>query len=94
MSALWVPATLQMAATNALSTSGFGNRCQSLIFELARAAGISDLSARTPRSRNKMNVVKAAFEALVNQKLPEDVAKGRGRKLVDVRSVYYGRHGV
>lgn len=69
---------------------GFGNRCQHLIFELARAAGISDLAARTPRSRNKMNVVKAAFQALTSQQLPEDVAKGRGRKMVDVRSVYYG----
>ncbi|TKA62462.1 hypothetical protein B0A55_10911 [Friedmanniomyces simplex] len=69
---------------------GFGNRCQHLIFELARAAGISDLAARTPRSRNKMNVVKAAFEALTKQKLPEDVARARGRKMVDVRSVYYG----
>ena len=69
---------------------GFGNRCQHLIFELARAAGIQDLAARTPRSRNKMNVVKAAFQALTNQRLPEDVAKGRGRKMVDVRNVYYG----
>ncbi|KAK5165402.1 28S ribosomal protein S5, mitochondrial [Saxophila tyrrhenica] len=69
---------------------GFGNRCQHLIFELARAAGISDLAARTPRSRNKMNVVKAAFQALTSQRLPEDVAKGRGRKMVDARSVYYG----
>jgi small subunit ribosomal protein S5 len=70
--------------------AGFGNRCQHLIFELARAAGIQDLAARTPRSRNKMNVVKAAFQALTNQRLPEDVAKGRGRKMVDARSVYYG----
>ncbi|WPH04504.1 Hypothetical protein R9X50_00739500 [Acrodontium crateriforme] len=69
---------------------GFGNRCQHLIFELARAAGISDLAARTPRSRNKMNVVKAAFEALTSQRHPEDVARSRGRKLVDVRKVYYG----
>ncbi|EME78667.1 uncharacterized protein MYCFIDRAFT_31699 [Pseudocercospora fijiensis CIRAD86] len=69
---------------------GFGNRCQSLIYELARAAGISDLAARTPRSRNKMNVVKAAFQALTSQRLPEDVARARGRKLVDVRGVYYG----
>ena len=69
---------------------GFGNRCQHLVFELARAAGISDLAARTPRSRNKMNVVKAAFEELTSQKLPEDIAKGRGRKMVDARKVYYG----
>ncbi|GAB7332340.1 hypothetical protein MBLNU13_g04165t1 [Cladosporium sp. NU13] len=69
---------------------GFGNRCQHLIYELARAAGISDLAARTPRSRNKMNVVKAAFEALMSQRLPEEVAKARGKKMVDVRKVYYG----
>ncbi|GAB7362728.1 hypothetical protein MBLNU230_g3034t1 [Neophaeotheca triangularis] len=69
---------------------GFGNRCQHLIFEVARAAGISDLAAKTPRSRNKMNVVKATWEALMSQRLPEDVARARGRKLVDVRKVYYG----
>lgn len=37
-----------------------------------------------------MNVVKAAWQALTNQKLPEDVARARGRKMVDVRKVYYG----
>nr|POE74038.1 putative 37s ribosomal protein s5, mitochondrial [Quercus suber] len=62
---------------------GFGNRAQYLIYEIARAAGISDIAARTPRSRNKMNVCKAAFKALTNQRLPEDVARARGRKLVD-----------
>jgi len=87
--------TLATLATLAAHTDrsvspGFGNRCQHLIFELARAAGITDLAARTPRSRNKMNVVKAAFQALTKQTLPEDVAKARGRKMVDVRSVYYG----
>ena len=73
-----------------ITTLGFGNRCQHLIYELARAAGISDLAARTPRSRNKMNVVKAAFEALMSQRTPEEVAKARGKKMVDVRKVYYG----
>ena len=69
--------------------SGFGNRCQHLIFEMARAAGLSDLAARCVRSRNKMNVVKATYQALLGQRLPEDVARARGRKLVDVRKVYY-----
>jgi small subunit ribosomal protein S5 len=58
---------------------------------MARAAGIQDLSARVPISRNKMNTVKAVWQALINQKLPEDVARARGKKLVDVRKVYYGR---
>ncbi|KAI8941379.1 hypothetical protein NX059_002602 [Plenodomus lindquistii] len=69
---------------------GFGLRTQHLIFELARAAGLQDLAAKTPRSRNKMNVIKATWEALTNQKLPDEIARARGKKLVDVRKVYYG----
>ncbi|KAF2746448.1 37S ribosomal protein-like protein S5 [Sporormia fimetaria CBS 119925] len=69
---------------------GFGLRVQHLIFEMARAAGLQDLSAKTPRSRNKMNVIKATWEALTSQKLPDEIARGRGKKLVDVRKVYYG----
>ncbi|KAF2018890.1 37S ribosomal protein-like protein S5 [Aaosphaeria arxii CBS 175.79] len=83
----------KVAATRVLLYSrppGFGLRCQHLIFEMARAAGLQDLAARTPRSRNKMNVIKATWEALVNQKLPDEIARGRGKKLVDVRKVYYG----
>ncbi|KAI9834128.1 MAG: 28S ribosomal protein S5, mitochondrial [Phylliscum demangeonii] len=69
---------------------GFGVRCQQHIFEMCRCAGISDLAARTVRSRNPMNVVKATYAALRSQRLPEDIARGRGLKLVDVRKVYYG----
>ena len=69
---------------------GFGLRVQHLIFELARAAGLQDLAAKTPRSRNKMNVIKATWEALTSQKLPDEIARARGKKLVDVRKVYYG----
>ena len=36
-----------------------------------------------------MNTVKATFQALMSQRLPEDIARGRGKKLVDVRKVYY-----
>ena len=56
---------------------------------MARAAGIHDLAARVERSRNPMNTVKAAYEALTVQKDPEEIARARGRKLVDVRKVYY-----
>ncbi|KAL3421415.1 37s ribosomal protein s5 [Phlyctema vagabunda] len=68
---------------------GFGLRCQSLIFEMCKAAGIRDMSAKVPRSRNKMNTVKAAYAALMSQRIPDDIAQGRGIKLVDVRKVYY-----
>lgn len=47
------------------------------------------MAARVTRARNPMNTVKAAFQALSRQKDPEEVAKGRGKKLVDVRKVYY-----
>ncbi|KAL8644955.1 MAG: hypothetical protein Q9226_007510 [Calogaya cf. arnoldii] len=69
---------------------GFGVRCQSLIFEMCRCAGIQDLAARVPRSRNHMNTVKATLKALLSQRLPEEIARARGRKLVDLRRVYYG----
>lgn len=38
-----------------------------------------------------MNTVKATVAALQKQVLPEEIALSRGRKLVDVRKVYYGR---
>jgi len=69
---------------------GFGLRCQHNIFEMARCAGIHDLAARVPRSRNKMNTIKATLQALMSQRLPDEIARGRGKKLVDVRKVYYG----
>lgn len=72
-------------------SSGFGVRTQSLIYEVARCAGIRDLAARVGRSRNKMNTVKATYNALMNQPDPEEIAMARGRKLVDVRKVYYGQ---
>jgi small subunit ribosomal protein S5 len=37
-----------------------------------------------------MNVIKTFMQALKSQKLPETIARGRGRKLVDARKVYYG----
>ena len=70
-------------------TAGFGIRTQSKIYEMAKCAGIADLAARVTRARNPMNTVKAAFQALLSQRDPEQVARGRGLKLVDVRRVYY-----
>ncbi|KIW64116.1 hypothetical protein PV04_09072 [Phialophora macrospora] len=68
---------------------GFGLRCQQYIWEICRCAGIHDLAARVTRSRNPMNTVKATVQALLSQKHPEDIARARGKKLVDVRKVYY-----
>ncbi|KKY17967.1 putative 37s ribosomal protein s5 [Phaeomoniella chlamydospora] len=54
-----------------------------------RPPGIQDLAAKVTRARNPMNTVKAAVQALMKQKDPEEVARARGRKMVDVRKVYY-----
>ena len=36
-----------------------------------------------------MNTIKATMQALLSQQIPEDIARARGKKLVDVRRVYY-----
>ncbi|KAK7977521.1 37S ribosomal protein S5 [Apiospora saccharicola] len=69
---------------------GFGLRVSARFFEMFRACGIHDIAAKMPRSRRPMNAVKACFEALTNQKDPNEIAIGRGKKLVDVRKVYFG----
>ena len=68
---------------------GYGLRVSSYAYEIAKCAGLKDLQAKSLRSRNPMNVCKAMVEALQKQKDPEDVARSRGKKLVDVRKVYY-----
>ncbi|CAH0001686.1 unnamed protein product [Clonostachys byssicola] len=69
---------------------GFGLRVPSRLFEMCRAAGLHDLAVHMPRSKNPMNTVKATYNALMNQPDPEEIAIGRGKKLVDARKVYYG----
>lgn len=69
---------------------GFGLRVPSRLFEMCRAAGIHDIAVHMPRSKNPMNTVKATYNALLNQHDPEEIAIGRGKKLVDARKVYYG----
>ncbi|EFZ02290.2 ribosomal protein S5 [Metarhizium robertsii] len=69
---------------------GFGLRVPHRLFEMCRAAGIHDIHGRMPRSKNPMNSVKATYEALTSQVDPEEIAIGRGKKMVDVRKVYYG----
>lgn len=68
---------------------GFGIRCSPLIFDLCRLAGIKDLNVRVTRSRNPMNVIKTFMMALQQQRLPEQISRARGKKLVDVRKVYF-----
>lgn len=69
---------------------GWGISAPPRIFELLRAAGIHDISVRMLRGCNHMNTIKAVYQALMNQPDPEEIAIGRGKKMVDVRKVYYG----
>lgn len=80
---------MQGVLRSRLTFPGFGTRAQEKIFEVCRCAGITDISARTLRSSNPMNVIKATVQALMKQRVPEVVAKARGKKMVDVRKVYY-----
>ncbi|KAI2632066.1 ribosomal protein S5, C-terminal domain-containing protein [Hypoxylon sp. NC1633] len=69
---------------------GFGLRASHRLFEIFRLVGMEDIAAKMPRSRNPMNSVKACVKALLSQKDPNEIAVGRGKKLVDLRKVYYG----
>ncbi len=69
---------------------GFGIRCNHYIHEVAKCIGIQDLSAKVLGSCNGMNVIKCTFEALNSQKLPSEIAKSRGKNLIDVYHTYYG----
>ncbi|EGX91042.1 37S ribosomal protein S5 [Cordyceps militaris CM01] len=69
---------------------GFGLRVPHRLFEMCRAVGLHDLAARMPRAKNPMNSVFATYKALLNQADPEEIARGRGKKLADARKVYYG----
>lgn len=68
---------------------GFGLRVNKYLFEMCVAAGIKDLRGKIYRSRNPMNVCKGFLEALTKQKSLEELAVGRGKKLVDLKKVYY-----
>ncbi|OZJ05904.1 hypothetical protein BZG36_01172 [Bifiguratus adelaidae] len=69
---------------------GFGNRSNHYIHEICRCVGIHDISGKVMGSRTPMNVIKATFEALDKQTSIEDLARRRGKKVVDVQHVYYG----
>ncbi|QLL32252.1 hypothetical protein HG536_0C04210 [Torulaspora globosa] len=69
---------------------GFGLRVNHVIFEICECAGIKDLSGKVYKSRNEMNIAKGTLEALVGaQKTLDEIALGRGKKIADVRKVYY-----
>ncbi|KAA1082311.1 28S ribosomal protein S5, mitochondrial [Puccinia graminis f. sp. tritici] len=59
---------------------GFGLRCSPFIHQVAKAAGISDLSAKVTRSNNPMNVIKMALMMLQSGGSPVGMGDGFGGK--------------
>lgn len=76
--------------TRLTTALGYGLVANPHVHEIMRCAGIRDLACNVRGSMNPMNVIKGTFEALATQKTPEDVARMRGKKVVDVRQAYYG----
>ena len=63
---------------------GFGLRCNPYLHQILRAAGFKDISAKVWGSRNRLNVIKAAFRILQGGHEPTgmgDGVGGPGRKL-------------
>jgi small subunit ribosomal protein S5 len=59
---------------------GFGLRCNSNLHRVLRAAGLKDVSAKIWGSRNKLNVIKAAFRLLHSSHAPTGLGNGLGGK--------------
>lgn len=68
---------------------GTGLAVHPKIFEMCELAGIKDLNGKVYKSRNPLLVVQGFFEALTKQRSIEDLAAARGKKIVDLRKVYY-----
>ncbi|KAI8801974.1 ribosomal protein S5, C-terminal domain-containing protein [Cladochytrium replicatum] len=63
---------------------GYGVVANDKIHEVCRCAGIADMSAKVYGSRNPMNVIKATFDAFTKQTVPQQIAKARGCKVMEV----------
>lgn len=69
---------------------GHGLRVNHIIYEIAKCAGIKDLTGNIYRSRNQMNVAKGVIEALsTKQTILDEVADRRGKKIMDVTNSYF-----
>ena len=59
---------------------GFGLRCNPYLHQILRAAGLKDISAKVWGSRNKLNVIKAAFRIIHAGHAPTSMGDGIGGK--------------
>lgn len=66
------------------TSPGRGLHGHSLVLEILKRIGISDCSVKTHGNRNQFNVVRATFKAIMTHESLQDMARKRGRRLVNL----------
>jgi small subunit ribosomal protein S5 len=80
---LWTDMESKLGATRLIIRPrpvGFGLRCNPFLHQILRAAGFKDVSAKVWGSRNKLNVIKAAFNLIHAGHAPPGMGDGVGGK--------------
>lgn len=80
---IWTEMSTKLGATRLILRPrpvGFGLRCNPNLHRILRAAGLKDVSAKVWGSRNKLNVIKAAFRVLHGGHAPPGMGDGLGGK--------------
>ena len=82
---IWTEMSTKLGSTHLILRPrpvGFGLRCNPNLHRILRAAGLKDVSAKVWGSRNKLNVIKAAFRLLHSGHAPTGMGwVGKGRSL-------------
>ncbi|KAL2919611.1 28S ribosomal protein S5, mitochondrial [Polyrhizophydium stewartii] len=73
-----------------MARPGYGLVVNNHVHEVCRCIGITDLGGKVYGSLNPLNVIKGTFSALASQRSPADLARLRGKKVVDIQMAYYG----
>lgn len=80
---IWTEMSTKLGSTHLILRPrpvGFGLRCNPHLHRILRAAGFKDISAKVWGSRNKLNVIKAAFRLLQAGHAPTGMGDGLGGK--------------
>ncbi|KAF8966635.1 hypothetical protein BDZ97DRAFT_1807264 [Flammula alnicola] len=80
---IWTEMSTKLGATQLILRPrpvGFGLRCNPFLHQILRAAGMKDISAKVWGSRNRLNVIKAAFRMLHAGHAPTGMGDGIGGK--------------
>ncbi|KNC76486.1 hypothetical protein SARC_11011, partial [Sphaeroforma arctica JP610] len=67
------------------SRVGHGTVAHEIVQDLCELAGVHDISSNIVGSTIPLNIVKAFFIAISKHRTVEDIAKGRGRNIVEFK---------